>query len=143
MSVKVLEIPRFFSRLDPIDPDKIRRAIGDSEVITPTYFRTGWYYDRKKKLAWYELVHESITYAWKNTNTSYFIYKLQLLNQRRLSSREREAIITLIHIGNCPDSLREQLYWDNNLLMLRRVKTDMNRRMLTYRREQHAQNNPL
>jgi hypothetical protein len=114
---KVLPLPNFVSRA--ANPHHRFHVETMEEMgympIKPIFKRDGWYYDRKKKWAWYEFHNK----AWSGKKcTEDFLYELRQLDTKRLSKAERDAIKTLIIYGICPKELKYLLWQDNDNRML-------------------------
>lgn len=96
--------------------------------MKPIFNRDGWYYDRKKKFAWFEFDGR----AWDGKHCTWmFLNEMQQLDTKVLSRAERNAIETLIAYKTCPKQLKELLFRDTNNKLLndmeRSVKSFVNR----------------
>ncbi len=109
---KVLPLPSFVSFADRHNAI----FIGSMEEMgyipmKPIFNRDGWYYDRKKKYAWYECNGR----AWDGSHcTEDFIYEMQQLDVKALTQTERKAIETLIIYKICPKELKDLLRKDTD-----------------------------
>lgn len=81
--------------------------------------KDGWYFDRETKQCWVEINGKSYV-----EKTDSFLWQFKLLNHNRLSGCERESIQSLINRNNCPKNLKEQLYLENEIKELRRIRLD-------------------
>ena len=109
--VKVLEVKKaIVSHWNDIYRQE---CISSLMIVNPVFNRAGYYYDRKRKRAWYEDGNGNAYTS--NTLHHNFCYKLKKYNLRVLSCREKDAILVLMQAGICPDELR-QLYWSQSSL---------------------------
>lgn len=124
--VKVLEVEEF---LISNEDDPWRDELKEDYIkscrfvnVEPVFNRPGYYYDRKKKFAWYE-DNEGNAYTTDDLN-KHFIEQLRLLNVRILSKKETDAIWLLMKSRLCPDELRNHLYDSEHLKKLNRIFYD-------------------
>lgn len=76
--------------------------------IRPIVGREGYYLDRYTRTAWFEIGGK----AYRCGRPADFEYRLCILNARRLTRREREAIQELERLRLCPPDLREVRWLD-------------------------------
>ena len=85
--------------------------------IDPIIGKDGFYFDRVTGKVW----NEQAGMAWIGKRNQ-FEYNLSLLFNRRLSPRERRAILELRRMGSCPAELLERLRLDDDTKMLRQIR---------------------
>lgn len=90
--------------------------------ITPIVNRDGWYYDRKRKLEWYEYKGKAFI---PRGNPSQFIYCLKLANAKVLTRREIEAYREMLRLPP-PRAIRlalqDILRTDSEIKRLREIR---------------------
>lgn len=114
---KVLQMPTEFSHIEEeFEWLGMNKEMERYNKVEPAFNRNGYYYDRETKLCWVETPHGCWEYDF-----DMFEYKLGLLNHKRMSQRERNAVQTLINLKVCPRELKEKLRWDNEVIQLHDV----------------------
>lgn len=116
MSYKVLELRTFGAVLD--EEDLVECGLKE---IKPILNRTGFYYDRYKKIAWVEAFGR----AWLCDRVDDFIYRLNLLNHKEFDDVELKAIKTLMNRGICPKELKQKYYLDKEVKYLKNLRYDI------------------
>ena len=89
--------------------------------ITPKLRRNGWYYNRLEDISWIEVDGR----AWLEDNPSMFKYSLDLLNHEILSTKLKDALLTILRSSiklKNKKELHKLLVMDANLRELREIR---------------------
>lgn len=92
--------------------------------IDPIIGHDGWFWDRKKKLEWFEYKGQAFV-SYGGTGTQ-FRYHLKLLNAHALNTREVAALQEVVKLGlpkAITQPIREMLHIDEQNKELRRIRT--------------------
>jgi hypothetical protein len=106
--IKVLPLdhPFKYDFLDEIqwyEPDFFKRH----KKIAPIFNRNGFYYDRVSKQCWMEI--DGIAFEYPAGD---FIYRLKMLNHRKLSDTEFKSLKLLIRNRVITDKKIVRMFWD-------------------------------
>jgi hypothetical protein len=115
---------RRYKRLDVPNwatwPKRLKNAsnnpINNYEPCEKVFNKNGWYYDRLTKKSWIEW--EDICFVYESDT---FLYELLILNAKRLTDAELEAIAVLNIYGVKNDRLNSMAKQEEIVRMLRRT----------------------
>jgi len=85
--VKVLPLEAWMTWLG--DEDGLIEPLGEDRRMPPVFGRPGWYYNRIKNVAWFEVPSLNLCYLMK---PEMFLYGLRLLEVQRYNERQIGAL---------------------------------------------------
>jgi hypothetical protein len=126
-----------------IDEEDGLEWAGDGLVpTTPTFNRDGWYYDRKRKLEWFEYRGQAFRLT---KNVTMFQYCVSLAEAKVLSGREVQAYREVLRLRppkHIRKSIENMLRTDAEIKNLREIRLSGFRRILAFKKEEHDHLHP-
>ena len=119
---KVLSLPSFLKK--PFSQDKTNECFRNEKEIPPVFNRSGYYYDRLKKITWIENNGWAKTYR----NGEDFLYELNI-GEPQLEDSVFESMRKLIKLGYKNKELFQDYYNERARRQIR--KTGRNARKAT------------